>query len=39
MIYIWANLLENRMGHTHKNNWSEIKMRWLIKRDLTVNKF
>jgi hypothetical protein len=22
VVYIWANLLENLMGHTYKNNWS-----------------
>jgi len=27
MIYIWANLLGNLMGHTYKNYWLEIKMR------------
>jgi hypothetical protein len=26
VIYIWANLLENLMGHMQKNHWSEIKM-------------
>jgi hypothetical protein len=25
MIYIWPNLLENQMSHTHKNNGSELK--------------
>jgi hypothetical protein len=39
MIYIGANLLENIMGHTHKKHWSEIKMGWLMKCDLIVNKF
>jgi len=27
------------MGHTHKNNWLEIKMGWIIEYDLIVNKF
>jgi hypothetical protein len=39
MIYILVNLLEDLMGHSYKNHWSEIKMEWLIKYDLIVNKF
>jgi hypothetical protein len=39
MIYIWSNLLENLMGYTYKNHYSEIKMGWVIKCDLIVNKF
>jgi hypothetical protein len=39
MIYIWANLLGNLIGHTYKNHLLEIKMRWLIKCDVIVNKF
>jgi hypothetical protein len=39
MIYIWINLLENLMSHIYKNHLLEIKMRWLIKCDLIVNKF
>jgi hypothetical protein len=25
MVYIWAKLLWNLIGQTHKNHWSEIK--------------
>jgi hypothetical protein len=39
MTYIWTNLLGNLMGYTHKKYWLEIKMGWLIKCDLIVNKF
>jgi len=39
VIYIWTILIENLMGHTYKNCWLEIKMGWLIKCDLIINKF
>jgi hypothetical protein len=39
LIYIWTNLLENLMCHIHINYLLEIKMGWLIKYILIVNKF
>jgi len=38
IIYIWVNL-GNLMGHTHKNHCLKIKIEWLIKCNLIVNKF